>query len=86
VPVLSIFFGIIIRVFHEDHSPPHFHVEYAEHRSVVEIETGRVLAGKLPSRVRRLVEEWRVLNVDGLRRAWGDAQAGRQPRRIPPLT
>jgi hypothetical protein len=85
VPVVSVFFGILIRLFHDDHNPPHFHVEYGERRAVVEIATGRLLAGRLPMRVGRLVEEWRRLNVRRLRAAWADAQAGRQPRRIPPL-
>lgn len=28
MPTLSIFFGIIIRVWHDDHPPPHIHAEY----------------------------------------------------------
>jgi hypothetical protein len=85
VPIISIFFGIIVRVFHDDHQPPHCHIEYAEHRAIVAIETGRLLVGKLPVRVARLVEEWRRLNLDQLRRCWNDAQAGKPPKRIPPL-
>lgn len=86
VPILSVFFGIIIRMYHDDHPPPHFHVEYAGHRAVIEIATGRRLHGRLPPRLARLVQEWRRQHVERLRRAWNDAQAGRQPRRIPPLT
>jgi len=85
VPILAIFFGVVVRMFHDDHPPAHFHVEYGEHRAVIEVATGRVLHGRLPPRLRRLVEEWRRLNVRRLQRAWTDAQAGRQPRRIPPL-
>ena len=86
MPELSRFFGISIRMYFDDHNPPHFHVEYAEQRAVVEIATGRVLAGNLPARVRQLVEEWRRLNLRPLRAAWQEAQQGRQPRRIRPLT
>jgi hypothetical protein len=86
VPVVSVFLGILIKIFHDDHNPPHFHVEYAEKRAVVEIATGRVLAGNLPARVRQLVEEWRRLHLRCLRAAWQEAQQGRQPRRIQPLT
>ena len=81
VPILSIFFGIVVRMFHDDHAPAH-----AEHRAVIEIATGRVLHGRLPRRLTRLVEEWRRMHVRRLERAWIDTQAGRQPRRIPPLT
>lgn len=85
MPVLSAFFGILIKMFHSDHNPPHFHAEYGEHRAIVEIASGRLLAGKLPKRVHQLVEEWRRLHVDELRNAWRVTQSAQQPRRIPPL-
>jgi len=28
MPILSVFFGIIVRMWHDDHPPPHIHVEY----------------------------------------------------------
>ncbi|MHB8949377.1 MAG: DUF4160 domain-containing protein [Rhodoferax sp.] len=34
MPVISRFFGIIIRMFFSEHIPPHFHAEYAEHQGV----------------------------------------------------
>jgi hypothetical protein len=85
VPVLSVFFGITVRVYFEDHAPPHIHVEYGEHRAIVEIETGSLLAGRLPDRCKRLVEEWRAVRIAELRSAWKAAQASKAPRRIPPL-
>jgi len=85
MPIIAVFFGIVVRVFHDDHEPPHIHVEYAEHRAIVEIRTGRVMAGRLPKRVGRLVEEWRRANARALRRAWNEARSGRLPRRIRPL-
>ena len=85
MPVIATFLGILIKLFHEDHNPPHFHAEYAEYRAIVEIDTGKVLRGRLPKRVASLVEEWRAANIEGLRRSWSDAQSGRQPRRIRPL-
>jgi hypothetical protein len=85
VPIVSVFLGIVVRLFHDDHPPPHMHVEYAEYAGVIEIATGRLLGGRLPPRVRRLVEEWRRVRRDDLRRAWLEAQAGKQPRRIRPL-
>jgi len=85
VLVLSTFLGILIKMFHDDHNPPHFHVEYGEYRAVLEIGSGKLLAGRLPKRVQQLVKEWRRRHRNELRRAWVDAQAGRQPRRIRPL-
>jgi hypothetical protein len=72
-------------MFHEDHAPPHFHVEYAECRAVVEIESGRLLAGKLPNRCLSLVEEWRKLHLAEIRRAWETTQKSKPPKRIKPL-
>ncbi len=85
MPVISTFFGILIKMFHDDHNPPHFHAEYGEHRAIIEISSGKVLAGGLPKRVHQLVKEWRRLHLDELRGAWRDAQAARSPRRIRPL-
>jgi hypothetical protein len=28
MPIISRFFGIIIRMFFNEHAPPHFHAEY----------------------------------------------------------
>jgi hypothetical protein len=28
MPIISVFFGIVIRMFYDDHNPPHIHVEY----------------------------------------------------------
>jgi hypothetical protein len=30
MPVISMFFGLIIRMYYKDHNPPHIHVEYGE--------------------------------------------------------
>ena len=85
MPVISVFLGIVIRLFHDDHNPPHIHIEYAEAEGIMEIASGKLLAGKLPARVLRLVEEWRLLHKGALQRAWGEAQTGKLPKRIPPL-
>ena len=85
MPIVSVFLGIVVRLFHDDHPPPHMHVEYAEYAAVVDIRTGRLLGGQLPPRVRRLVEEWRRARRTDLQKAWLEAEAGRQPRRIRPL-
>ena len=37
-------------MFHDDYHPPHFHAKYGEYQAKIEIETGEVIAGKLPRR------------------------------------
>ena len=39
MPELCRFFGIIIRMFWEDHQPPHFHAVYGNHEALIEIWT-----------------------------------------------
>ena len=57
MPVISYFFGIYIRMYFDDHAPPHFHVEYQGHEAFVAIETGETIAGRLPRGAAKLVKE-----------------------------
>jgi hypothetical protein len=58
VPTIAYFLGIAVRMFFNDHDPPHFHVRYQGFRARVLIATGDVIDGHLPVRVGRLVKEW----------------------------
>ena len=59
MPELTCFFGIIIAMYYNDHSPPHFHAKYGADQTVIRIDTGEVIDGNLSARALRLVEEWR---------------------------
>jgi len=50
MPELSRFYGIVIKMYFDDHDPPHFHAEYAEDQAVIGIEKLAVIAGRLPPR------------------------------------
>ena len=39
MPELSRFYGIVIKMYYNDHNPPHFHAEYGGDRMVVEVST-----------------------------------------------
>ena len=58
MPTVSRFFGISIRVYYDDHGPPHFHAYYGEHSATIDVTTLTTLEGSLPRRVRALVLEW----------------------------
>lgn len=45
MPELCRFYGIVIKIYFNDHAPPHFHVRYAEHDAAVDIETLGVVQG-----------------------------------------
>jgi hypothetical protein len=85
MPEISRFFGIVIRMFYNDHAPPHFHAEYGEHEVLIEIETLNVYAGSLPPRALGLVREWAAAHRDELRKDWTLARSGRAPEPIAPL-
>ena len=85
MPEISRFFGIIIKMFFDDHNPPHFHASYGEYEALIEIHTLSVFAGSLPPRALGLVIEWATLHRDELLDNWNLAQAQQSPIRIEPL-
>jgi len=85
MPRISAFFGIVIRMFYNDHWPPHFHAEYGEYEAVYKIETIEVLRGKLSRRAHALVVEWITLHRVELMENWNRARQGLPLRDIEPL-
>ncbi len=70
MPEICRFLGIVIMMYFDEHNPPHFHVRYNEYQATLDIQTLNVLAGKLPAKVRGLVEEWAELHRDELMQMW----------------
>lgn len=86
MPTICIFFGISIRMYFDDHAPPHFHAYYAEDEVELSIETLEVLGGTLPRRALALVVEWALEHRPELRENWLRAQRHEPLARIAPLT
>ncbi len=85
MPEISRFFGIIIAMFYDEHSPPHFHVRYNEHKAEIGIQTLSLLARRLPPRVMGLVIEWATIHQDELMADGLLARQQAELKRIPPL-
>ena len=66
MPEISLFYGIRITMYYDDHNPPHFHAKYNENKAIVEIYNARILKGSLPSRQLKLVLAWCVIHQDEL--------------------
>ncbi|MEI6522281.1 MAG: DUF4160 domain-containing protein [Bacteroidota bacterium] len=66
MPEISRFFGIIIKMFFKDHSPPHFHVEFGEFRAIFNIQSQEIMEGSLPSKQLKLVQAWAVIHEEEL--------------------
>lgn len=69
------FFGILIRMYHRDHGPPHIHAIYQGFEALISIDDGRVLEGRLPPKAIRLVQDWVVSHRSELVENWKRAQA-----------
>lgn len=78
MPEISRFFGIVIKMFWDDHNPPHFHAFYAGEEALIDITTLSVFAGHLSPRALGLVTEWATLHQRELLEDWNKAQ-GQQP-------
>lgn len=70
MPEISLFLGIRITMYYDDHNPPHFHAEYAGETAVFDIQNGYVISGALPSRQLKFVLAWAELHKDELMQNW----------------
>jgi hypothetical protein len=85
MPVVSTFFGIVIRMYYREHGVPHFHAEYQGQRASFTFD-GEPLAGEFRSKAAiRLVREWALENRDALAANWARARAGEPLESIAPL-
>lgn len=85
MPEISRFFGIIIRMYVNDHYPPHFHAVYGEFEALINIETLKIYQGDLPRRALGLVLEWAALHREELRQDWDLARKGQPLQPVVPL-
>lgn len=70
MPVISRFFGIVIKMYPNDHVPPHFHAIYGEYVGVIDINTLEMLEGDLSNRALKLVKEWASKHQESLMNMW----------------
>jgi hypothetical protein len=85
MPEICRFFGIIIRMFFDEHNPPHIHADYQGNKAVLDF-CGNVLKGDLKSRtVLKLVREWIDLRQDDLQLDWQLARSGKEMKKITAL-
>lgn len=85
MPVISTFFGIVIRMFYREHGVAHFHAEYQGEHATFTFE-GKILAGALRSRTAlRLIEEWATSHREALDANWLRMRAGEPLEKIEPL-
>jgi hypothetical protein len=85
LPEICRFYGIIIKLFWNDHDPPHVHAEYGGSAAIIGISTFAVIDGDLPPRALGLTVEWATLRRTELLELWARAKLSLPLRRLDPL-
>ena len=87
MPTISMFYGIIIRMYCSpgEHNPPHIHAYYQDSMAIINVNSGDVTEGKLPPRQTKLVLAWAEIHKDELIADWELASKGELPFPIEPL-
>lgn len=72
MPVISRFYGIVIRMYflQSEHNPPHIHAIYNDDVAAIDFMTGTVLEGHLPSKAMNMVQEWIGIHREELKTIW----------------
>lgn len=70
MPVISSFYGMLIKMYFGDYLPPHFHAEYGEYNAQTSIKDFKIIAGYLPPRALALVVEWASIHRQELMQNW----------------
>ena len=80
MPTISMFYGILIRMFFKDidkHKLPHIHAEYQGDVGVYSIVDGKLLAGHVPPKKQKLIVAWIEIHHDDLLADWELAVNGK---------
>ena len=87
MPSISMFLGIIIRMYFSDqdkHKSPHMHAFYSGYEAVFNLD-GEILAGDFPAKQEALVKAWALIHEEELNANWELCKAGEPAFRIDPL-
>lgn len=87
MPTLSMFYGIIVRMYQEKggrHSVPHIHAEFSGQQVVVDLN-GNTLEGEIPKGKMKLLVAWMEIHKDNLEANWKLLEAGEPYFKIEPL-
>lgn len=87
MPTISMFYGIIIRMYFapDEHNPPHFHAFYQGKKSTVDISTCEIIQSDMPSKQNKMILAWAELRHDELLANWELCQNQEKPFNIEPL-
>lgn len=84
MPTISMFYGILIRMYYDDHNPPHFHAFYNNYKAIFNFE-GEILDGDMPKKQIKLIAAWSVIHKEELLANWELAKNSEMLFNITPL-
>jgi hypothetical protein len=79
MPVIARFYGILIKMYFQEHGVPHFHALYGEYNAVFDIQTLEAIEGDLPSRAYQMVRDWASLYQTELLQMWQTQEIRKLP-------
>lgn len=87
MPIISQFYGIIIKMYHREgvrHYKEHIHIVYNQFNAVYSLN-GEIIEGNLPIKQRKMVEAWIAIHEDELKALWKEIKEFGNFFRIQPL-
>jgi hypothetical protein len=88
MPVISMFYGVIVLMYYFDnqkHHLPHIHVKYSDEEAVISIPDGEIIEGLLRTSKLKLVQAWIEIHREELMADWQLAVNGQPVFKIEPL-
>ena len=88
MPLMSMFYGIIIRLYFYDkgkHSVAHINAECGEFEVSFEIGTGEILSRSMPNKKIKLLQAWMEIHQEKLIADWNLASKGDDVFKMKPL-
>ena len=87
MPTISMFYGIIIRMYYapKEHNPSHIHAYYQDFVSTIRLNDCELMEGQMPSKQLRLIQAWIELHKEELLADWELCQNGEMPFKVEPL-
>ena len=84
MPTISMFYGIVIRMYYTDHNPPHIHAYYNDKIAMFDFD-GNIIEGVMDKKQCKLIQAWILLHKEELLANWNLSKNSERPFRIRPL-
>lgn len=81
MPIIAAFYGVTVRMFYDEHNPPHFHASYQDYTAEF-FMNGDLLKGDMPTKQRKQITAWAKIHEEELLKNWMLMRKSEEPFRI----